>query len=720
MERAFYSKKISDFLKEDNHRINQSILVNDTSQTKSEQKGAWIKQIKVLKDELKELDEGHIIFEYIVPRIGKRIDNVILYKGIVFLLEFKVGSKDFLKSYKNQVIDYAADLNSFHEESYDKLLVPILICTEAENNKNQNYDDINELRENILDVFCCSSKGLADYIKFICKKYKRASFSADKWIKSIYKPTPTIIEAARALFKNHTVENISRSDSVAINLNKTTDAVNRIIENSNANKRKSICFITGVPGAGKTLAGLNIADKRQNADIGEHAVFLSGNGPLVSVLQEALARDSVERDKEIFEAKMNELEKEIRKNSKNKSERDIKEEIKNKINEEKKKKKTKADFYREITCFIQNIHKFRSDGMNINDDPNKDAPSEKTVIFDEAQRTWDEAQLSKFLKRMDYSLYEDEDLYENEDSFSDKKPKEDISEAEFLINIMDRHKDWASIVCLVGGGQEINTGESQGIYGWFKAIKEKFSEWDVYASSKIRDEIYSKGNDIDAMIKVLNCHIDEDLHLSVPLRSFRSEKVATFVKELLDVDKENAKKLYKEFRDKYPICITRDIESAKKWIKKKALGTQRYGLTASSGAKRLRKYGIWVENKVDASKWFLNDEDDVRSSYFLEETATEFDIQGLELDWSIVAWDADFRFINDKFELKKFKGTKWQDVNSEENALYLKNAYRVLLTRARQGLIIFVPKGDENDITMKPEFYDGTYEYLKELGLEEI
>ena len=321
---------------------------------------------------------------------------------------------------------------------------------------------------------------------------------------------------------------------------------------------------------------------------------------------------------------------------------------------------------------------------------------------------------------MNASSSDDEDLYENEDSSSDKKPKEDISEAEFLINIMDRHKDWATIICLVGGGQEINTGESQGIYGWLNAIKKKFPYWDVYVSNRISDEEYSKGNDIDTIIKDLNCNIDKDLHLSVPLRSFRSEKVAAFVKALLDVDKENAKKLYKEFRDKYPICITRDIESAKEWIKEKALGTQRYGLIASSGAKRLRKYAIWVDNKIKATNWFLNDEDDVRSSYFLEETATEFDIQGLELDWSIVAWDADFRFINDKFELKKFKGTKWQDVNSEENALYLKNAYRVLLTRARQGMVIFVPKGDENDQTMKPEFYDGTYKYLKELGLEEI
>lgn len=394
MARACYSEKISDFLKEGNQRIYENILGKDSSNAEDLQKNAWYDQIEVLKDELKDLDEGQIIFEYNIPRLPKRIDNVILYKGIVFILEFKVCSKDFLKSDKKQVIDYATELNSFHEESYDKLLVPILICTEAENNKNQNYDDIKEIRENILDVFCCSSKGLADYIKFICKKYIRASFSADNWINSRYKPTPTIIEAAVALYNNHNVEDISRSDSGAINLNKTTDAVNRIIENSKSNKRKSICFITGVPGAGKTLAGLNIAIKRQHADVGEHAVFLSGNGPLVSVLQEALARDSIKRNKEIFEETKKNIEKEIRNNSNNKSERDIKEEIKNKINEEKKKEKTKEEVYNAIISFIQNIYHFRSDEM-----VRKDAPVEKVVIFDEAQRTWDEAQLSKFLKK---------------------------------------------------------------------------------------------------------------------------------------------------------------------------------------------------------------------------------------------------------------------------------------------------------------------------------
>lgn len=247
-----------------------------------------------------------------------------------------------------------------------------------------------------------------------------------------------------------------------------------------------------------------------------------------------------------------------------------------------------------------------------------------------------------------------------------------MSEPEFLISIMDRHKDWATIVCLIGGGQEINKGESAGISGWFEALKNKFPGWDIYISDRITDEEYSKGKSFDELLCGLNYSVVDDLHLSVSLRSFRSEKVATFVKALLDADTASAKSLYQEFKDKYPICITRDIEIAKEWIKEKAIGTQRYGLTASSGAKRLRKYGIWVDNKVKATNWFLNDKDDVRSSYFLEETATEFDIQGLELDWSIVAWDADLRFMSGKFSYYSFKGTKWQNVNNKDKVLYLK------------------------------------------------
>lgn len=386
-------------------------------------------------------------------------------------------------------------------------------------------------------------------------------------------PTPTIIEAAQALYMGHNVEDISRNDASAKNLNQTTKAINEIIDYSKDNNKKSICFITGVPGAGKTLAGLNIAIERQKVDEDEHAVFLSGNGPLVDVLQEALCRDDAKRNGN-----------------------------------------KKADAMRKAKEFIQIIHHFRDDAISVNS-----PPVERVTIFDEAQRAWDEPNLSDFMKRkkgvLDFNL----------------------SEPEFLISILNRHEGWATIVCLIGGGQEINKGESAGIAGWFDSLKNNYPDWNVYISDKITDEEYAKDNDFIEMTKGLNVHIVEGLHLAVSLRSFRSENVSAFVKALLDVDKETVRTLYQQFKNDYPICITRDLQKAKQWVKDKAKGTQRYGLTASSGAKRLRKYGVWVQNKIDAPVWFLNDKDDVRSSYYLEETATEFDIQGLELDWTIVS-----------------------------------------------------------------------------------
>ena len=454
----------------------------------------------------------------------------------------------------------------------------------------------------------------------------------------------------------HNVADISRNDASAKNLQQTAAAINEIIDYSKEHNKKSICFITGVPGAGKTLAGLNIAIERQKADQNEHAVFLSGNGPLVAVLQEALARDDVSRNGT---------------------------------------KKSAAQ--RKAQEFIQIIHHFRDDAIAV-----PTPPAERVTVFDEAQRAWDEPTLTEFMKQKKGILNFDK------------------SEPEFLIDILNRHVGWATIICLIGGGQEINKGEAAGLFGWFDALKKHYSDWDVYISNKITDAEYARGKSFAEISQGMQCKIVEDLHLAVSLRSFRSENVAAFVKALLDVDKSTAKELYQQIKTVYPICMTRSLETAKQWVRNKAKGSQRYGMTASSGAKRLRKYGVWVQNKIEAKNWFLNGKTDVRSSYFLEETATEFDIQGLELDWTILCWDANLRFSKDHFAYYNFTGTKWQNVNKDDNVLYLKNAYRVLLTRARQGFIIFLPTGSSADATMQPAFYDGVYHYLSELGIEEI
>lgn len=615
------------------------------------QKYAWTEEIHILKNALKSVNSGYVLFEYTIPRMGKRIDAVILIAGIAFLLEFKVGSSDYTRAAINQITDYALDLKNFHKESQSHLLVPILIASKA----NDHEYLCQEIKPGILNVIKCNGQNLGEILERIVLNYQYDNPEPKVWIDSGYTPTPTIIEAAQVLYQGHQVADISRNDASAINMNQTTDAINQIIEKSKKEGKKSICFITGVPGAGKTLAGLNIANQRHNFDINEHAIFLSGNFPLVQVLQEALARDEFEREKT-----------------------------------------RKPEVLAKAKAFIQMVHHFRDDAIST-----EEAPIEKVIIFDEAQRAWTKEALGNFMLR--------------------KKGKANfnMSEPEFLIRVMDRHADWAVIICLIGGGQEINTGEA-GLIEWFDALKRDFPNWEVYLSDKISDNEYTRGLSVSDLLKGLRYSVVESLHLAVSLRSFRSEKVSEFIKTLLDVDIEAARSLYLMIHEDYPIYLTRDLEKAKKWVKEQAKGTERFGIIASSGARRLRSFGIWVQSKIDATKWFLNDEEDVRSAYFLEETATEFDIQGLELDWTIVCWDADLRFNKKEFGSFKFNGSKWMKINKEENILYLKNAYRVLLTRARQGMIIFIPVGNDEDKTRKIEFYDGTYRYLKCIGIQEI
>ena len=653
MKRSYYSKSLNQFLVDESGNILGELAKNHEFNLEEQQKNAWIRQIDILKEQLKELNSGHIIFEYSIPRMGRRVDVILIYSGIVFVLEFKVGDDKYPKYAIDQVLDYAIDLKNFQEGSHTIQLVPLLVVTKApeKNNVYEKYQD------EIFQPLLCNANNINNVINHIALNYKAAAINPIEWENSLYKPTPTIIEAAQALYHGHSVKEISRSDSGAINLSKTADAINKIINTSKKQHKKSICFITGVPGAGKTLAGLNLAVEQQKLNGEDYAVFLSGNGPLVEVLREALARNAVKNSVE---------------------------------------KTTKKSVLRKITKFIQNIHHFRDDALKT-----ETPPIEKVVVFDEAQRAWTHKQTSSFMQK--------------------KKgiPDFNKSEPEFLISIMNRHKDWAVIICLIGGGQEINTGEA-GLPEWFSALKKYYPHWHVYLSAEISDIEYTRGTEIKEIVGNLSYDSLEDLHLSTSIRSFRSENVSKLIKTILDCDKEEAKLLLSKLEDKYPILLTRDIAKAKNWLKENARGTERIGMTASSGANRLKPYGICVQMEIDAKNWFLNSKDDVRSSFYLEDTATEFDIQGLELDWTCVAWDADLRFSNNEWSYKSFRGAKWQNINDEERIIYLKNAYRVLLTRARQGLIIFIPNGEITDPTRSPDFYGGTYNYLRELGIKEI
>ncbi|MDA8693348.1 DUF2075 domain-containing protein [Saprospiraceae bacterium] len=654
MNRAYYKNSIINFIEEDKNSILGQLSLNHTNRSLEDlQKNAWVKQIEILKDQLRVIS-GHIYFEFAIPRMGKRVDNIVVAKDSIFVIEFKVGDGGYEKHSQAQVIDYALDLRNFHEGSHVSKLIPVLVATNA---IESEYEQASVLR--LDSVAKTNRKGLNDLIVDFTQE-STLDINAYEWENSIYKPTPTIVEAAQALYKGHNVKEISRSDSGAINLSKTSQCLNRIIDDSKLNLKKSICFVTGVPGAGKTLAGLNIANERMKTDEDEHAVFLSGNGPLVEVLREALTRDLVLTSKEKGE----------------------------KITKDNAKRKTNA--------FIQNIHHFRDEYLKHHIEP-----TEKVVVFDEAQRAWNIHQVSSFMKR--------------------KKGIEDfaMSEPEFLIDVMNRHKDWCTVICLIGGGQEINTGEA-GLEEWISAFEEKYSHWNVHYSNLITDSSNYIKTERQKDWLVRNASSEEELHLSVSVRSFRSEKISAFIHELLELNIDSAKQMYLEVKEDFPILISRDLTSAKQWVRNKAKGSERTGLIASSGARRLRPIGIDVKNEISAPNWFLNDKEDIRSSYFLEDIATEFDIQGLEIDWTCLAWGANFHIKNNNWKHQNFKGSRWMNIKQDITKEYLKNTYRVLLTRARQGMVIFIPNGSELDQTRPKEFYDGTWEYMKQIGIEEL
>ncbi len=628
-------------------------MVSDEFSTTDLQKNAWRKEIDILQDQLRSVENGDIAFEYTIPRMGHRIDVVCIIRGLIFLLEFKVGDSEYRKSTADQVMDYALDLKYFHELSADRYIIPISIPTEAPSVCNE----VSFMEDKISNVLKCMKDNIGLTINSVLSSVQDQDLSIADWINSRYAPTPTIIEAAQAMYRNHSVKDISRNDAGAHNLTATTETINQIIDDCKRNHKKAICFVTGVPGAGKTLAGLNIANERHNFDVDEHAVFLSGNGPLVDILQAALAKDRSSRmGITIAEAK----------------------------------KETKS--------FIQIIHRFRDEALTTNN-----PPAEKVAIFDEAQRAWDEESLTDFMKRK-----------KGVDAFNQSEP-------EFLIRIMDRHQDWAVIVCLVGGGQEIYNGEA-GIIDWFRALQKKFRNWHIYLSDNITDSEYVGNSSIEELLTGCSYSLRPALHLGVSLRSFRSEKLAEFVKLLLDNEPSAAAAVYSELSIHYPIILTRDLDKAKEWIHKKARGTERYRLLASSEGKRLRGIGIWVPSVINPVGWFLNEKDDVDSSYFFEVAASEFKVQGLEIDYSILAWDADLRRSGKGFDYFKFRGTRWNHVNNMQQQKYLKNAYRVLMTRARQGMIIFVPSGTdpEDDPTRDSAFYDDIYKYLRSCGIKEL
>jgi len=618
------------------------------------QKNAYLEEIGILQTLLEER-QGAIYLEFAVPRLASRIDAVVIIDTALFVLEFKCGADRFHRGDINQTWDYGLDLKNFHAGSHAADIFPVLIATKA---LNSDCEWQLTHSDGVRPPACSGVDGLADLIDRALSHRGGGSVDTGGWAVSAYQPTPTIIEAAQALYAQHSVDAIARNDAGAKNLSVTSNRVDQIILESQANQTKSIVFVTGVPGAGKTLVGLDVATRRRDVEAPTHAVFLSGNGPLVMVLQEALTRDEVARSKARGEP--------VRKGA-------VKQKVK---------------------PFIQNVHHFRDEGVRDREKP----PHDHVVIFDEAQRAWNRDHTSSFMSRRKGIANFDQ------------------SEPEFLISYMDRHTGWSVIVCLVGGGQEINTGED-GIAGWLDSLNTHFSHWQVYISPELTDREYAAGGALKKLGGQREILTEESLHLAVSMRSFRAENLSAFVKALLDSEPITAHQIANALVPRYPIVVTRDLDAAKRWVRKKARGNERFGLVASSQAHRMKPHAVDIRVNINPVHWFLNDARDTRSSYYLEDVATEFHIQGLELDWVCMTWDADLRRVDDDWNYHRFRGTRWTKTHKPERQRYLLNAYRVLLTRARQGMAIFIPRGDADDPTRDPAYYDETYRYLRSVGI---
>lgn len=650
--KAYYCNSIPGFIQEKSDYIIGQ-LVRHSFEIGKDQSDAWDNQIRQLQNRLESCGmEGDIIFEYDIVRLGKRIDVILLIRHMVFSLEFKNGKDVYEAKDARQAEDYAIDIKNFHKESEDLYVCPILIATDAEKYKKPQslgcYPDkqVHLQRENI--------ETLVPKVQEISGKYgDDAHLDFEKWFNSPYHPTPTIIAAAVEAYTSHDISEIARSEAGQDNIDACEKELNEIIEYAKQNHKKCVCFVTGVPGAGKTLVGLDVVAKNLDKDKQNLSVYLSGNGPLVDVLRAALKQSAKERNivgKETDEA---------------------------------------------INALIQGSYGFKRDNA-IRSEPTV----EHIMIFDEAQRVWN----AKKMK----SKHAEEEM--------------SISEPSLLYKIMDRHQDWAVMVCLVGLGQDIYDGEV-GINEWFECGINEYTNWEMFYSKDIFSQVEDKQIDRTKIEGCSRCHEKNALHLKTSIRSFRADKQCQFVDNLLDNNPEKTKEIYDQISEKYPVFITRDINAAKSWAKNQVRGSQRCGVLACSSAQRLKPEGIYVPKDIDVVNWFLAPSEDLRSSNKMEVVASEFKVQGLELDWAVVCWDLDLRRKNEhEWEYFNFRGTNWSHRNKPEQQRYLLNSYRVLLTRARQGMVIFVPYGvdEEEDSTRQKDLYDEIFNYLLKCGIAEL
>jgi hypothetical protein len=660
---AYYSSLITDFLKTSSTEILGALTTGASKDShpsiETTQTISWEKQILILKATLLsianlEKDAG-ILLEYFIPRRSKRIDAVLLTRNIVFVLEFKNNNIELNSTYKRndleQCEDYALDLRDFHKESRNKVIVPILIDTSA-GEVFQSAGNL-DLVKNVIAVYNKDSL-VKEIIRCIATFGSKHAISLHNWDSSAYEPTPTIIEAAQSLYSKHSVRDITTTGADRYNLGRTTQAVLKAVDFAMENKKKVIIFVTGVPGSGKTLVGLNITHDRTIRGKGYNASFLSGNYPLVTVLQQALAIDKAKRENI-----------------------------------------SRQSALRDAQTKVQHVLNFKRHYFN----SPLEKPDERIIIFDEAQRAWNKEQMMKK---------------------SEKSERYTSSEPELIMDIMDRQKDWCVIIGLVGSGQEIHNGEA-GLREWGNTIKTKHNDWVTFCSPQACSDTNATKNQtlFKSIPNQITVFQDLSLHLNTSIRSYKATMLSDWVNALLNNNPQLARKIISQLSE-YPLVVTRDLTKAKSWLKQHCRGTRNSGLICSSGAKRLRPLGIETEIDIDVGKWFLSNASDIRSSTFLELPATEFEIQGLERDWICLAWDQNLTRDANGWIYRNFCGSKWKLVQHELKKEYLLNTYRVLLTRGREGLVIFVPQGDSQDITRTPAHYDSIYAYLRCIGIPEL
>lgn len=666
--RTYYDSSISDFV---SNKYPQDIIEFLTESDENsqpfeleKQKGAWLNQIKILQKYLVD-KAGYIIFEYILSRVNMRIDVILLMDDIVYSLEFKNNETDFLDEDINQAEGYGYALKNFYESNRDKYVVPMLIATKAPSSICSNSSDLGA--DKLFSLFKANVETMGQYIDAVREKYGSdyiySKEEFDAWVNSPFKPNPTIIQSARAIYMNNQVDAFFKFDAGEENLKITELTIEKIIQEAKEEKKKIICFVSGIPGAGKTLVGLDLAGKTRNGTSTlPEAVFFSGNGPLINVLTEALGRDAM------------------------------------KLNPNKYPSKYKA--VNDVKVFIQDLHAFKQEIIS----SKKRIIDENVLIFDEAQRVWDEEQLEKWLvkKQADKSFY-------------------GLSEADLLLSTFDS-KDWGVIVALVGLGQDIHTGEN-GLGVWFNSLLKKKTEWEIRLSKEIFEQNADNINNYKNVLLNNSRVIENDgLFLKTCIRTPRAKNLSEFTEALLNNRPDDAKKALEKFND-YPICITRNLKSAEHFVINNAKRKERFGKICSSNSKILGRISGEFNN-IDNwhfANWMLDEGTTRDSSNSLIYSASEFNIQGLEIDWSLFGWDMDFYYSNGEWHEQKMLTPKRFVESNEIQKKHILNSYRVLLTRARKGMVIYIPKkNDFEDNYGVADYYDSTYEYLKSCGIKDL